>query len=139
MTKIKSFTQTFARYAEVDWSTNKISIIDQSLPAEEIYAMEGTFDLLNGEPLALVSNQNENILFYKMSRYRIESGDRILCSRIDEETCKLCLVSPDENIKFECNYKMANSGLIDRIGWTEDEEDYNFGLWLQKNFNPDES
>lgn len=132
MTRLRSFSQTFARYAELDVDNAALVVKTDELTPVEVYAMEGTFDLLNDEALAFFKQSGRRFLFFKNKIIHIEDTDVFTSKRLDEETCMLSLTSKSGETKLEVIYKQKYHGAIDRIGWAEDEEDRDFGSWIAK-------
>jgi hypothetical protein len=132
MIKLRSFSQTFARYAELDVDNATLVVKTAELSPEEAYAMAGTFDLLNNEVLAFFKQSGSRFLFFKDKIIHVEDTDFFICKRLDQETCRLNLTSESGKTKLDVIYNQRYYGEIDRIGWAEDEEDRNFGLWIAK-------
>lgn len=132
MIRIRSFTQTFARYAEVNPVDRAVVVKNETLPSEVVCKLQGVFDLLNDKALAVFNTNGTDLLLYDGELCEIDADDYFECTRINSDSCKLTLQTFGGRIKFELVYLCAKYGDIDRIGWTEEESDYNFGLWLDK-------
>lgn len=112
--KLKSFSQTFTRYAELDIDKSTLSIKNIGLTPEEVYAMEGTFDLLNDRVLAFFKQSGNRFLFFKDKIIQIENADTLSYKRLDPKTCGISLISGSGESKLEIIYNQQYYGAIDR-------------------------
>ncbi len=128
MRKLRSFKNTFIQYGILH-SNNQFDLRRKSLLIDDIKNMDGVFDYINNEIFAIGLNSSDNFVYYKGQTKLLSSEFQLKYQRLDQETCQLQIMDNSKLI-IDLVYNQKDYGVIDRIGVTEIEMDYNFGVWL---------
>ena len=133
MIKLQSFKYPLSEYGI--FNNNSFEIIQGQLTVDDVSQMDGFFCILNSSVYLFKKNKT-NHFFYRNRWYELTEKSILNYYRLNEFECSLQWKNKESTI-FSIKYYQPNYGLIDRLGYTEDESDYNFGLWLYKyHFHP---
>lgn len=125
----KSFNNLFSEYCILH--NNSFEIVQKQLEYPDIEKMEGYFYLMNQSIYAFKEREIKQRFFFKNQWIELPKNAILYYERVNIYECKIEWKTNDEII-FCILYYQPSWGKMDRMGYTEDEEDYNFGLWLYK-------
>ncbi len=128
MRKVQSFINTFIQFGILK-STGEFIIIQQKLEIDDLRNMNGIFHVFGDKTLAFGYTPIDRYVFYDNILISLTENYQIIYHRIDYKLCNLKFID-NECVVLNIDYNQIQYGLVNRIGYTEDEVDYNFGLWL---------
>jgi hypothetical protein len=100
-----------------------------SLTVEDLAGMDGVFGFLGDELLVSFQYENRNYIFYNSKLTELSPATEVDYLRIDPDHCQISW-SDNGGVILEIKYSQKDFDNIDRIGWTDSEVDYNYGMYL---------